>query len=82
MRELDERVPRAKPVHGVERGCFAAEDNDVVCVAFLLPSGERNGVGPLARAEMMLNSYFVHYDDYYREVVNVLLLGFLKVVHL
>lgn len=70
VRELDKRVPRAKPVHGVERGRFAAENNDVVCVAVLWPPGERDGVGLMARA-YMLDSTIVYYDDYYfRDVDN------------
>jgi hypothetical protein len=45
MREFDERISGAEPVHGVEGRRFAAEDDDVVCVVVMLPSRERNGVG-------------------------------------
>jgi hypothetical protein len=44
VREPDQRIPGAEPVHGMEGGCFATEDNDVVCLAVMLPPREREGV--------------------------------------
>ena len=35
MREPHEGVPRAKPIHGLERGCLTTSDDDVVCMAEL-----------------------------------------------
>jgi hypothetical protein len=48
MREIDDGISGAEPVNGVERGRFAAEDDDVVCLAVMLPARERNGVGVLS----------------------------------
>jgi hypothetical protein len=45
MRELDEGISGAEPVYGMERGRFATEDDDVVCLAVMWPARERNGVG-------------------------------------
>jgi hypothetical protein len=47
MRETDEGISGAEPVHGVERGRFATEDDDVVCLAVMLLARERNGIGTL-----------------------------------
>lgn len=41
LREPDEGVPGAKPVDGMEGGCLAVENDDVVRMAFLRPAGER-----------------------------------------
>jgi hypothetical protein len=45
MREINEGISGAEPVYGVERRRFAAEDDDVVCLAVMLFARERNGIG-------------------------------------
>lgn len=42
MRTAHIGVPGTKPVHGLERGRAAAEDDDVVRLAIVLPAGEGN----------------------------------------
>lgn len=41
MRDADEGIQRAEPEEGVEGGCLAVEDHDVVRVAVVLSAGER-----------------------------------------
>ena len=40
MRDVDQGIQRAESEEGVEGGCVAVEDHDVVCVAVVLSPGE------------------------------------------